>query len=65
MIEEVTPEALMEFPTIDVFVNTACPRLSLEDAQRFSVPILSNNEVSVILGEMSWEELCRRGLFEN
>lgn len=65
VIEEVTPEALMEFPTIDAFVNTACPRLSLEDAQRFSVPILSNNEISVVLGEMSWEELCRRGLFEN
>ena len=65
VIEEVSPEALMEFPTIDVFVNTACPRLSLEDAQRFSVPILSNSEVSVVLGEVSWEELCRRGLFEN
>ena len=65
VIEEVSPEVLMEFPTIDVFVNTACPRLSLEDAQRFSVPILSNSEVSVVLGEVSWEELCRRGLFEN
>jgi 2-(3-amino-3-carboxypropyl)histidine synthase len=65
VIEEVTPEALMEFPTIDVFVNTACPRLTIEDAPRFRAPILSNNEVLVVLGEMSWEELCRKGLFEN
>ena len=64
-IEEVTSEALMEFPTIDAFVNTACPRLSIEDAQRFRVPVLSKNEILVVLGEMSWEELCKKGLFEN
>jgi hypothetical protein len=29
------------------------------------VPVLSKNEVLVMLGEMSWEELCRKGLFES
>lgn len=64
-IDEVTPEALSEFPAVGAYVNTACPRLSVEDAQRFRVPVLSKNEVLVMLGEMSWEELCRRGLFES
>jgi 2-(3-amino-3-carboxypropyl)histidine synthase len=64
-INEVIPEALSEFPTVGAYINTACPRLSVEDAQRFDVPVLSKNEVLVMLGEMSWEELCRKGLFEN
>jgi len=63
-IKEIVPEAFSEFPAIDAYVNTACPRLSIEDAQRFDVPVLSKNEVLVMLGEMSWEELCRKGLFE-
>lgn len=64
-IEEVTPEALMEFPTIEAFVNTACPRLTVEDAKRFRSPMLSYAEALVVLGEMSWERLCKKGLFEN
>jgi 2-(3-amino-3-carboxypropyl)histidine synthase len=64
-IDEVVPEALSEFPTVGAYVNTACPRLSVEDAQQFDVPLLSKNEVLVMLGEMSWEELCRKGLFES
>jgi 2-(3-amino-3-carboxypropyl)histidine synthase len=64
-INEITPEALIEFPTVEAYVNTACPRLSIEDAQRFKLPMLSKNEALVVIGEMSWEELCRKGLFEN
>jgi 2-(3-amino-3-carboxypropyl)histidine synthase len=64
-INEVVPEALSGFPSVGAYVNTACPRLSVEDAQRFDVPVLSKNEVLVMLGEMSWEELCRKGLFES
>jgi 2-(3-amino-3-carboxypropyl)histidine synthase len=64
-VKDVTPEVLMEFPSIDAFVNTACPRLSLDDAVRYRKPVLTVNEVSVVLGKLSWEELCRKGLLEN
>ncbi len=63
--EEVTPEALMEFPTIDAYVNTACPRISFDDASRFRKPVLTTNEALVVVGVLSWEELCRKGLLEN
>ena len=63
--KEVTPEVLMEFPTVEAYVNTACPRVSLDDASKFQKPVLTINEALVIVGELSWEELCRKGLFEN
>jgi len=63
-LREVNPEALMQFPSIDAFVNTACPRISLDDASKFIKPVLTFNETLVMLGERSWEELCREGWFE-
>jgi 2-(3-amino-3-carboxypropyl)histidine synthase len=64
-LREVTSSALMQFPGIDAFVNTACPRLSLDDTQSFRKPLLSLNEALVLLGEMKWEELLTRGWFGN
>jgi 2-(3-amino-3-carboxypropyl)histidine synthase len=62
---EITPEIFMEFPSIEAYVNTACPRLSLDDAVRFKKPLLTVNEALVVVNELSWEKLCRKGLFEN
>ncbi len=63
--KEITPEVLMEFPTVDAYVNTACPRVSLDDASKFQKPVLTINEALVVIGELSWEKLCREGLFGN
>jgi len=63
--EEVTPEMLMEFPMVDAYVNTACPRISVDDASRFNKPVLTVNEALVVIGVLSWEELCKRGLLES
>jgi 2-(3-amino-3-carboxypropyl)histidine synthase len=62
---EVTPETLLEFPAIDAYVNTACPRISLEAPAKFSKPVITVNEFKVVVGEESWENLLKKGLFEN
>jgi 2-(3-amino-3-carboxypropyl)histidine synthase len=63
--KEITPEALSEFPSIDAYVNTACPRLSLDSSGKFSKPVLTINEFMVVIGESSWESLLKKGLFES
>jgi len=63
-LKEVSPEALMQFPTMEAFVNTACPRLSLDDT-KFLKPLLTPKETMVMLGEITWEDLCERGWFES
>lgn len=50
------PESLDSYTWIDAFVNTACPRLSIEDYERVSKPILNPAELLVALGLMRWEE---------
>jgi len=64
-VREITPEVLMQFPSINAFVNTACPRVSLDEASKFLKPVLTFTETLVLLGEKEWEELCRKGLFGN
>jgi 2-(3-amino-3-carboxypropyl)histidine synthase len=62
-LTEITPNRLMQFPTIDAFVNTACPRVSLDDASKFIKPVLTIEETMVFLREKSWENLCQKGWF--
>ncbi|UCC33602.1 MAG: diphthamide biosynthesis enzyme Dph2 [Candidatus Bathyarchaeota archaeon] len=64
-ITEITPIALMQFPDIDAFINTACPRISLDDSKNFPKPVITLNEAYAMLNEITWEELCRRGWFES
>jgi len=64
-VREISPEALMEFPSVDAYVNTACPRISLEAPAKFFKPVLTVNEFMVVTGETSWETLLKNGLFEN
>ncbi|MDR2202958.1 MAG: diphthamide biosynthesis enzyme Dph2 [Nitrososphaerota archaeon] len=63
-IREVTPEALLDFPTIDAYVNTSCPRISLDAPEKFAKPLLTVNEFMVASGEASWESMLKEGLFE-
>jgi 2-(3-amino-3-carboxypropyl)histidine synthase len=62
---EINPETLLEFPSIDAYVNTACPRVSLEATGKFQKPVLTVNEFMVVCGEFSWENMLKKGLFEN
>ncbi len=60
-VREITPETIMNFQTVDAYVNTACPRVSLDFPTKFGKPILTFNEALVVIGELSWKELCRKG----
>lgn len=64
-VKELVPETLLEFPSIDAYVNTACPRVSLEATSKFGKPVLTVSEFKVVCGEVSWENMLKKGLFEN
>ncbi|MFO7966147.1 MAG: diphthamide biosynthesis enzyme Dph2 [Archaeoglobaceae archaeon] len=55
MFEELTPYKLASFP-YGYYVNTACPRISYDDAEFYSVPILTPQEYEAMLGLREWDE---------
>ena len=40
----------------DAYVNTACPRLAMDDQSRFPFPLLSPPEFEIVLGLRSWDD---------
>ncbi|NJD52394.1 MAG: diphthamide biosynthesis enzyme Dph2 [Candidatus Methanoperedens sp.] len=56
MMDLVTPEQLLAFK-VDAYVNTACPRITIDDAERFHVPVLTPQEFEIVLGERPWDRL--------
>ena len=60
--DEVVPDKLLDFTDIDAFVDTACPRLALDDPERFSKPIVTRDEIMVVIGAWTWAQLLERGL---
>lgn len=45
IFDDLVPESLINYPEIDCWINTACPRISLEDGFRFRKPILNYYEL--------------------
>lgn len=54
-IEEITPMALMAYRA-DAFVNTACPRIAMDDSARYDRPMLTLTELEIALGVKEWSE---------
>ncbi len=41
---------------VDIWVNTACPRIATDDTTLFKKPVLTASELKIVLGEKSIEE---------
>ena len=54
-LDHVGPD-LIDFYPVDAFVNTACPRIAIDDSSRYSKPLITPYELEVSLGEKKWEQ---------
>ena len=53
LMDLVAPD-LLEGYRVDAWVNTACPRIAIEDILQYRKPILTPQEFEVVLGERDW-----------
>jgi 2-(3-amino-3-carboxypropyl)histidine synthase len=56
-IREISPERLIAFK-VDAYVSTVCPRVAIDDALRFNVPVLTPVEFDIVKGLKKWDELA-------
>ena len=54
-----SPEHLMNFHLVEVWVNTACPRINEDDSFRYKKPVLSISEARVALGIDDWDSFVQ------
>ena len=55
LMDLVSPEFLEGY-RVDAWVNTACPRIAIEDVLEYKQPILTPQEFEIVLGERDWKE---------
>ena len=60
--DEIRPDSLENFTDVQAFINTACPRIAIDDAERLTKPILLPREALVAIGELTWENILDQGL---
>jgi 2-(3-amino-3-carboxypropyl)histidine synthase len=53
LIKEVGPERLGSLG-MDAYVSTACPRIAVDDQSAYPVPVLTPQEVRILLGKETW-----------
>lgn len=56
LMDNVSPELLMPFMDLDAFVVTACPRIAIDDAQMYKKPLLTPEELLIVLDRKKWED---------
>ncbi|HUI40290.1 MAG TPA: diphthamide biosynthesis enzyme Dph2 [Methanothrix sp.] len=54
-IDNIEPDRLMNLGA-EAAVSTACPRIALDDAAKYRIPILTPLEFEVLVGKRRWEE---------
>jgi 2-(3-amino-3-carboxypropyl)histidine synthase len=57
LLSEIFPKKLEMFKHVDVWVQIACPRLSVDWGHFFQKPVLSPYELNVALGEEEWRDV--------
>ena len=55
-ISEISPQKLAQFPQVDVWIQTSCPRLSIDWGHTYSKPLLSPYEANVCFDESLWQQ---------
>ena len=64
-LSEITQEKLDPFEEIDVFVQTSCPRLSIDWGSQFNKPLLTPYELSVALDTIKWQKVYPMDFYAN
>ncbi|MBM4240730.1 MAG: diphthamide biosynthesis enzyme Dph2 [Euryarchaeota archaeon] len=56
ILDNIYPALLTPFRDLDVFVVTACPRIAIDDANMYKKPLLTPQELQIVLSRRKWED---------
>lgn len=56
IMDNISPELLLAFMEIDAFVVTACPRIAVDDSAMYKKPLITPQELEIVLDNRDWED---------
>lgn len=54
-MDYIAPDRLLPF-NLDAFVMTACPRIAIDDSAMYKKPVITPQELEIVLGLREWED---------
>lgn len=54
-MDYISPDLLLPYD-LDAFVMTACPRIAIDDSAMYKKPVLTPDELEIVLGIRDWED---------
>lgn len=54
-MDYISPERLLPYD-LDAFIMTACPRIAIDDSAMYKKPVLTPQELEIVLGIRDWED---------
>ena len=55
LVDNVSPDLLLPYMELDAFVVSACPRIAIDDSQMYEKPLITPQELEIVLGKREWE----------
>lgn len=55
-MNQITPELLVPYRDLDAYVITACPRIAIDDANLYDKPLLTPEELLIVMDEKKWDD---------
>lgn len=55
LVDNVNPDILLPYMELDAFVVSACPRIAIDDSQMYKKPLLTPQELEIVLNKREWE----------
>jgi 2-(3-amino-3-carboxypropyl)histidine synthase len=65
LLDEINPHTLRNFSETDAFVDTACPRIAIDNLPDIIRPILTPTEALIALRQKQWETTWGQGYLED
>ena len=55
LADNINPDILLPYLELDAFVVSACPRIAIDDSQMYKKPLLTPQELEIVLNKREWE----------
>ena len=55
LVDNVNPDVLLPYMELDAFVVSACPRIAIDDSQMYKKPLITPQELEIVLNKREWE----------
>jgi 2-(3-amino-3-carboxypropyl)histidine synthase len=55
LADNINPDILLPYMELEAFIVSACPRIAIDDSQMYKKPLLTPQELEIVLNKREWE----------